>query len=69
MDIFFNLFGIRSIVFWDYSQVERKFYETVKGKQKWPAKWIHLASLFILVSSMFAMPVGILAETTTDRLF
>ena len=37
----------------------------LKETKKWPAKWIHLASLFILVSSMFAMPVGILAETTT----
>ena len=38
----------------------------LKETKKWPAKWIHLASLFILVSSMFAMPVGILAETTTS---
>lgn len=34
MDIFFNLFGIRSIVFWDYLKWERKFYETVKGNKK-----------------------------------
>ena len=65
MDIFLIYSVFDPLFFGIISSGKGNFMKRLKETKKWPAKWIHLASLFILVSSMFVMPVGILAETTT----